>query len=84
MNMSKITNWVVVGLCVLFFLWLANLLLGLSFGIIHFAISLVVGLFKIVFSKTFFVIAGIALVIYLLSNRRESKNYGFHRDDYRG
>lgn len=84
MRTSKVANWVITALFILFLIWLANLALGLSLGIFHFAMALVTGLFKLVFSKTFFVVAGIALVIYLFSNRREHRHHRHHRNDYLG
>jgi multisubunit Na+/H+ antiporter MnhE subunit len=81
MNTSKVAHWVCTALFILFLFWLANLALGLSLGIFHLALGFIVGLFKLVFSKAFFVVAGIALIIYLFSNRRENRH---HRNDYLG
>ena len=78
MRVGKAAEWIVAGLFILFLIWLLNLFLGISLGILGF-IGTVLGAFlKLVFSKVGITLMAIALIVYILNNRDKSRRYTRH------
>lgn len=80
MAASKIFSWTVTILFFLFLFWLAGLLFNIGFGIVGIALSLVTSILGLVFSKNFFVLLAVGLVIFLLINRSKHRSRCPYKD----
>ena len=77
MNRSKLLEaGIVVGGVVLLILSF-NLLLGVAVAVMGFLFTVVGALFKLLFSKSVLILAGIGLILYLLVNRGKTNEMFF-------
>ncbi len=74
MAVSKVFSWTLTILFFLFLFWLAGLIFQIGFGIIGMTIGVVTSLLGFVFSKNFFVLLALGLIVYILVNRSKEKS----------
>ena len=77
MNASKVLTWVIIGIAVLFGIWLLEIVFGVAIGVIGLFLSLVGGLLSLVFSKSGMTLIAILLAVYIIKNKGEQRRYHY-------
>jgi hypothetical protein len=81
MRQEKILKVVLIVLAVVVGLWALELVLHIGLGMINVVFSLIGGIFGLLFSGEVIVLAGLALVAYLIWSRRDRRR-ARHGYDY--
>jgi predicted Co/Zn/Cd cation transporter (cation efflux family) len=74
MSTRKVLEWMFIAIGILFFLWIAELVLGIAFGLVSLSFSLIGGLLSLLFSKAGLTLLVVGLIAYIImNNRREGR-----------
>lgn len=71
--MKKVLEWIAIAVLLLILLAVAELALGIVFGLVSLSFAFIGGLFSLLFSKAGLTLIAVGLIAYIITNNRRQR-----------